>query len=69
MKRSEVKHNIEPLYDSNSRILILGSFPSVKSREIQLFYGHINNRFWPIMVKLFNVKLNNIEEKKIFLQL
>ena len=35
MKRSEVKHNIEPLYDSNSRILILGSFPSVKSREIQ----------------------------------
>ena len=67
MKRSEVKHNIEPLYDSNSRILILGSFPSVKSREIQFFYGHKNNRFWPIMEKLFNVKLNNIEEKKIFL--
>ena len=60
MKRSEVKHNIEPLYDSNSRILILGSFPSVKSREIQFFYGHKNNRFWPIMEKLFNVKLNHI---------
>lgn len=67
MERSEVIHNIEPLYDSNSRILILGSFPSVKSREIQFFYGHKNNRFWPIMEKLFNVKLNNIEEKKIFL--
>ena len=67
MERREVIHNIEPLYDSNSKILILGSFPSVKSREIQFFYGHKNNRFWPIMEKLFNVKLNNIEDKKEFL--
>lgn len=67
MERSEVIHNIEPLYDSNSRILILGSFPSVKSREIQFFYGHKNNRFWPIMEKLYSVKLNNIEDKKEFL--
>ena len=69
MERREVIHNIEPLYDSNSKILILGSFPSVKSREIQFFYGHKNNRFWPIMEKLFSVKLNNIEDKKEFLHL
>ena len=67
MKRREVIHNIDPLYDSNSKILILGSFPSVKSREIQFFYGHKSNRFWPIMEKLFEVKLNTIEEKKEFL--
>ena len=67
MERREVIHNIEPLYDSNSKILILGSFPSVKSREIQFFYGHKNNRFWPIMEKLFSVKLNSIEDKKEFL--
>ena len=60
-------HNIQPIYDENSRILILGSFPSVKSREIQFFYGHPQNRFWRIMERLFSTTLNTIEEKKIFL--
>ena len=38
-------HTIEPIYDKNSKILILGSFPSVKSREANFFYGHPQNRF------------------------
>ena len=42
-------HNIEPVYDENSRVLILGSFPSVKSREQVFFYAHRQNRFWKVM--------------------
>lgn len=42
-------HPIPPLYDEQSRILILGSFPSVKSREAQFFYGHPQNRFWRVL--------------------
>ena len=42
-------HPIAPVYDSNSRILILGSFPSVKSREVGFFYGHPQNRFWRVL--------------------
>ncbi len=42
-------HNIPPVYDEHSRVLILGSFPSVKSREQQFFYGHPQNRFWRVV--------------------
>ena len=42
-------HPIAPIYDSNSKILILGSFPSVKSREEMFFYGHPQNRFWRVI--------------------
>ena len=45
-------HNIDPVYDQDSRILILGSFPSVKSREQQFFYGHKQNRFWRVMAQV-----------------
>ena len=41
-----------PLYDESSRILILGSFPSVKSREEAFYYGHPRNRFWPLMARI-----------------
>ena len=44
-----IHHPIDPVYDSNSKILILGSFPSVKSREEQFFYGHPQNRFWKVI--------------------
>ena len=47
-------HNIDPVYDSNSKILILGSFPSVKSREQQFFYGHKQNRFWRVMARVLD---------------
>lgn len=42
-------HTIPPIFDSRSRILILGSFPSVKSREVQFYYGHPQNRFWKVL--------------------
>ncbi len=58
----------EPVYDENSKVLILGSFPSVKSREINFYYGHPRNRFWRIMEKAAGIgNLNTIEEKKRFL--
>ena len=47
-------HNIDPVYDCDSRILILGSFPSVKSREQQFFYGHKQNRFWRVMAQVLD---------------
>lgn len=45
-------HTIEPVYDKDSEILILGSFPSVKSREQQFFYGHKQNRFWKVLAQV-----------------
>ena len=48
-----VRHPFPPLFDSASRILILGSFPSPKSREAMFFYGHPQNRFWKLMALLF----------------
>ncbi len=47
-----VSHGFGPVYDARSRILILGSFPSVKSREQQFYYGHPQNRFWKVLAAL-----------------
>ena len=47
-------HPIPPLYDETSRVLILGSFPSPKSREAQFFYGHPQNRFWKVMARVLD---------------
>ncbi|MEG2044651.1 MAG: DNA-deoxyinosine glycosylase [Clostridia bacterium] len=61
-------HNIPPLFDKNSRILILGSFPSVKSREQAFFYGHPQNRFWRVLSSVLNEPLPvTIMQKKSFL--
>jgi hypoxanthine-DNA glycosylase len=46
---NNVVHTIEPVYDDKSKILILGSFPSVKSRENEFFYAHPQNRFWRVL--------------------
>ena len=60
-----VKHPIAPIYDENSKIVVLGSFPSVKSREQQFFYGHPQNRFWKLIATLCHVDVpQTIEEKK-----
>ena len=65
---SLVIHPIEPIYDKNSKILILGSFPSVKSREEGFFYGHKQNRFWKVVSGVFEEEEpRTIEEKKAFL--
>jgi len=50
---THIVHPFGPLYDGRSEILILGSLPSVKSREQSFFYGHPRNRFWPLLAALF----------------
>lgn len=58
-------HTIPPVFNRNSKILILGSFPSVKSREAEFFYGHKQNRFWKVLANLLNESVpENAEEKK-----
>lgn len=64
-----LEHTFPPEYDENSEILILGSFPSVKSREANFYYGHPKNRFWPIIADIFGEDLpSSVEEKKAFLK-
>ena len=61
-------HPIPPVFDENSRILILGSFPSVKSREQGFFYGHPQNRFWRTLAGVFqDAQPITVEEKRAFL--
>lgn len=63
-----INHPIQPVYDENSKILILGSFPSVKSREQMFFYGHPQNRFWKVVSAVFESPVpETIEEKREFL--
>ena len=63
-----ISHPIPPVWDANSRILILGSFPSVKSRENGFFYGHPQNRFWRVLANIYRQPLPcSIAEKKAFL--
>lgn len=63
-----IKHPIEPVYNESSKILILGSFPSVKSREVGFFYGHPQNRFWRVISSLLGGNLPmTVEEKKTLL--
>lgn len=60
-----VKHGFDPVYNENARILILGSLPSVKSREEGFYYGHPRNRFWQVLARLLDWQLpQTIEEKK-----
>ena len=49
MQPQTVLHTIPPVYDQNSRVLILGTMPSPKSRETGFYYGHPRNRFWPVL--------------------
>lgn len=65
MKQERQIHPIAPLYNEQSLALILGSFPSVKSRETMFFYGHPQNRFWPVLAELFGEATpKSVEEKK-----
>ncbi len=61
-------HPIPPLFGKNSETLILGSFPSVKSREAQFFYGHPQNRFWSVIAAVYGYeKPVTIDEKKLLI--
>lgn len=63
-----LSHPIPPLYDNFSEILILGSFPSVKSRQAMFFYGHPQNRFWKVISAVYeSEEPKTIEEKRQFL--
>ena len=63
-----IAHPIPPVFDKNSKVLILGSFPSVKSREQGFFYGHKQNRFWKVLSKVFGKEEPlAIEDKRAFL--
>lgn len=65
---NRIEHPIAPVYNRESRILILGSFPSVKSRENHFFYGHPQNRFWKVLAQIFEDELpQTIAEKTEFL--
>ena len=68
MEQQHQIHTIAPVYNEASRILILGSFPSVKSREAGFFYGHPQNRFWKVLANVFQTEVpGTIAEKKTFL--
>ena len=65
---NSIKHPIQPVYDKNSKVLILGSFPSVKSREGCFFYHHPQNRFWKTLAAVMDQPVpTTIEEKRTFL--
>ncbi len=59
-----VIHPIAPVFDENSKVLILGSFPSVKSREVCFFYGHPQNRFWKVVATVFDTEVPDTIENK-----
>lgn len=60
-----IVHPVEALFDENSEVLILGTFPSVKSREAKFFYGHPQNRFWRVMARMCDSTVpDTIEDKK-----
>ncbi|MGN9119614.1 DNA-deoxyinosine glycosylase [Turicibacter bilis] len=63
-----VEHTLSPIYDKNSNVLILGTMPSPKSREVGFYYGHPQNRFWKVLADIFNEEsLTTTEEKITFL--
>lgn len=58
-------HTFEPIFDKNSEILVLGSFPSVKSRENNFYYAHPQNRFWKVVASVYSCPVpKTVEEKK-----
>ena len=68
MDETRQTHEFGPCYDADAKILILGSFPSVKSREEGFYYGHPQNRFWKLLAALYEAEEpKGIPEKKVFL--
>ena len=69
MERSAVTHTIPPVFDTTSRALILGSFPSPKSREVGFFYGHPQNRMWRVLARVLGEETvpQSAQERMAFL--
>lgn len=65
---THITHTFEPVFDAHSRVLILGSLPSVKSREQGFYYGHPQNRFWKVLAALTDMPVpQTVREKEAFL--
>lgn len=56
---NRVKHTLNPVYDSESRVLILGSMPSETSRKMNKYYAHPQNRFWPVLSTLYGEEIGD----------
>ena len=63
LNENEVFSGFEPVFDSNSKILVLGSFPSVKSREESFYYGNKQNRFWRVLSEFYGIEAETISDK------
>lgn len=66
-KTEKIVHPFAPIYDARSRVLILGSMPSVASRQQAFYYAHPRNRFWPLMAALDGALLETVEQRTAFL--
>lgn len=60
-------YGFEPIFTADSELLILGSFPSVRSRQIDFYYGNPRNRFWEMLCGFFGERVPSTEEKRSFL--
>lgn len=64
-----VQHTLQPFYDRHSKVLILGSMPSVKSREVGFYYAHPKNRFWKVLSLIYQEEIeDDITKKQAFLK-
>ena len=67
MKTERITHTFDPVFNSESRILVLGTMPSPKSRELGFYYSHPRNRFWPVLADIFGEEIPKTpEERKNF---
>lgn len=65
MEMERVTHTFAPIFDENSRVLMLGTMPSPKSREVGFYYGHPRNRFWKVLSDICSEKYPGSTEEKI----
>ena len=64
MEARKIVHPLAPVYDADSKILVLGTMPSPKSREAGFYYSHPRNRFWPVLAALFGEEAPKTNEEK-----
>lgn len=68
MEYTQHIHEIEPVFNERSRVLLLGTFPSPKSRELGFFYGHPQNRMWKVLAAVTGEDMpQTVEERRVFL--
>ena len=69
-KEQKIVHPFKPVYNSNSEILILGSFPSIVSREVNYYYGNKSNRFWRLISSIYNsqIPFSNFERESFLIE-